>query len=59
MIQNHLNDIGKGLVGSGASLLGVIASLSDLEAHLRITSLLIGICVGLLTAISIIKKWNK
>lgn len=58
-MHSHFDDLAKGMLGSGASVLGVLASLSDLEAHLRIASLLIGITVGILTGISILRNWNK
>lgn len=58
-MSERLSALGKGILGSGASVLGVIASLADIEAHLRIASLLIGITVGLLTAASLLRNWNK
>jgi hydroxyethylthiazole kinase-like sugar kinase family protein len=50
-------DLARGIVGSGCSLMAVIASKIDqIETWLRITSLLIGIAVGIATFISI---WRR
>ncbi|WP_395736264.1 hypothetical protein [Prosthecobacter sp.] len=50
-------DIAKGLLGGGTWLASFIMSnLSTIEAVLRITSLLIGIAVGILTVRSILRK---
>ncbi len=50
-------DITKGIIGCGATMLGIITShLGEIEAWLRITSLVIGIAVGIATFISIRRR---
>jgi hypothetical protein len=49
----------KGTLGTGAPLLGVVVSLSQVEAWLRITSLVIGCAVGIASFISIVRKRKK
>ena len=45
------------IVGMGSPLLGVVTSFQQqLEWHLRIASLLVGLLVGLLSLISLIRK---
>ena len=58
-IQAHGEDLTKGFLGSAASFVGFAVSLSDVEVGLRITSLLIGIIVGLLTIVSLVRKLAK
>jgi hypothetical protein len=49
--------IAEGLVGSAASFLGLVTSLQEqLEYGLRIVSLLIGIVVGIVTLIRMLRK---
>lgn len=48
----------KCLIGMGSPALGVVTSFQQqLEWHLRIVSLVVGLLVGLLTLISIIRKF--
>ena len=51
-------DLTKGIFGGGASFLGFAVSLSEVEVSLRITSLVIGIIVGVLTIVSLLRKLN-
>ena len=47
----------KCLIGMGSPALGVVTSMQEqLEWHLRIASLVVGLLVGLLSLISIIRK---
>ena len=50
----------KGIVGTASPVLGVITSFQEqLEWHLRIASLIIGLLVGLLSLIGMIRKLRK
>lgn len=55
-LQN-LSDMTKGIVGCGSTLLGIITSnLDQIEAWLRVSSLCVGIAVGVATFISITRR---
>jgi len=55
-IERH-TDCVKGILGGGTWLASYLtAHLPDIEAWLRITSLLVGIAVGLITFISIRRR---
>jgi hypothetical protein len=57
MIADHTRDALHGIVGSVAPVLGLITSMQDqVEWGLRITSLVIGIVVGLLSLRKLLKK---
>jgi hypothetical protein len=57
MIADHTRDALHGIVGSVAPVLGLITSMQDqIEWGLRITSLVIGIFVGLLSLRKLLKK---
>lgn len=43
--SNHFH----GVIGTSASAVAVLISFSELEAWLRIASLMIGICIGLVS----------
>jgi len=51
----------KGIVGTASPFLGVITSLQEqIEWHLRVASLVVGLLVGLLSLISLARKlWRK
>ena len=50
----------KGIVGTASPLLGVVTSLQEqVEWHLRIASLLIGLLVGVLSVIGMWRKLRK
>jgi len=52
--------MGKGILGVAAPVAGaVISRLAEWEAWLRVASLLVGITVGVLTGISIVRNWKK
>lgn len=54
------NQIIKGLFGVVAPVSGLTVSvLAQVEAWLRIGSLLVGISVGIVTLLSIIRGWRK
>ena len=60
MDPEHHHTLAKGALGAGANLLGVITSFQqELEWWLRITSLGVGVLVGILTAWSIIRKARR
>lgn len=52
-------DLIKGAVGIGGVSLGGIVSLNTVQAWLQITSLVVGIAVGVASLISIVKKWPR
>ena len=50
----------KGVVGTVSPVLGVVTSFQEqIEWHLRIASLLIGLAVGVLSLIAMIRKLRK
>ena len=60
LIHDHGSELVKGLLGVGSTMLGVLTSLQEsVEYLLRCTSLFIGMTVGVLTAISIVRGWRK
>jgi hypothetical protein len=49
----------KGIVGTVSPVLGVITSFQEqIEWHLRIASLVVGLAVGVLSLIAMIRKWR-
>lgn len=60
LFQNHGTELLKGSVGTMASLLGLLTSMQEQVEHaMRCVSLGVGMLVGILTAISIIRGWKK
>ena len=58
MTTEHGRDLLHGVAGTVAPALGVITSFQEqLEWGLRMTSLTIGIVVGLLSLFKLLKKW--
>lgn len=50
----------RGIVGTASPLLGVVTSLQEqIEWHLRIGSLVVGLLVGLLSMVTMIRKLRK
>jgi hypothetical protein len=50
----------KGMVGTVSPFLGVLTSFQEqIEWHLRVASLVIGLAVGLLSLVSIIRKLRR
>lgn len=50
----------KGIVGIASPLMGVITSFQEqMEWHLRIASLLVGLAVGVMSLVSMVKKLRK
>ena len=50
----------RGIVGAGAPVIGFITSLQEqIEWHLRVGSLVLGILASLIAIASMIRKWNK
>lgn len=45
----------KGIIGTVTPVLGIVVSLQDVEAWLRIGSLTIGLAVGVFTLINLVK----
>lgn len=55
-MQHHFETLATGGLGIVATLGSFFASMMEIEAHLRIASLLVGICVGLVT---LRKLWRE
>lgn len=56
----NAHDLVRGLVGGGSTLLAfVVSHLAQLEAWLRIASLIVGIAVGIATFINIVRRRGK
>lgn len=59
-MQGDTNILVKGATGVASTAGGIVVSnLAHIEAWLRITSLCVGIAVGILTGVSIIRKMSK
>lgn len=57
IIHENLADMGKGIIGTGSTMLALLAShLDNIESWLRIISLVIGIAVAIATLISITRR---
>jgi hypothetical protein len=57
MIAENHRTVFEGFVGSAASFLGLLTSLQEqLEYGLRLTSLLVGIAVGVVTLVRALRK---
>ena len=52
------SDLIKGIVGVSSVALGSAVSLQTVEVWLRIASLVVGLVVGILSAVSILRKWK-
>lgn len=53
----NAHDLVRGLVGGSSTMLGfIISHLAQLEAWLRVTSLVVGIAVGIATFVQIIRR---
>ena len=49
----------KAIVGIASPVLGVITSFQEqIEWHLRIASLLVGLAVGVLSLMAMVRKWR-
>ena len=58
MTAEHGRDLLHGVAGTVAPALGVITSFQEqLEWGLRMTSLTIGVIVGLISLLRLLKKW--
>lgn len=58
--EHHGTEICKGMVGIASTVLGVLTSMQEQVEHvMRCISLGIGMLVGILTAISIVRGWKK
>jgi len=60
LINDHGCELLKGALGVSSTLLGVLTSLQEnFEYIMRCTSLFVGMTVGILTGISIVRGWKK
>ena len=59
-VENHGAEICKGFFGISSTVLGVLTSMQEQVEHvMRCVSLAVGMLVGILTAISIVRGWKK
>jgi hypothetical protein len=50
----------KAIVGIISPMVGVITSLQEqVEWHLRIASLIVGLAVGIMSLVAMVRKWRK
>ena len=59
-IEIDLDYVSKAIVGTASPLLGVITSYQEqIEWHLRFASLLVGLLVGILSLIAMVRKLRR
>lgn len=60
-MHNHPGwTVAEGAFGAGAALLGfVVSTLQQVELELRVASLIVGLVVGLLTVVKLIRDLRK
>ncbi len=59
-IDIDIDYVFKAIVGTASPLLGVITSYQEqIEWHLRIVSLLVGLLVGILSLVSMVRKLRR
>jgi hypothetical protein len=50
----------RGIVGTASPLLGVVTSMQEqIEWHLRVASLVVGLLVGLLSMVTMVRKLRR
>ena len=59
-IDIDLDYVSKAIIGTASPLLGVITSYQEqIEWHLRLASLLVGLIVGILSLVSMVRKLKR
>ena len=59
-IDIDLDYVSKAIIGTASPLLGVITSYQEqIEWHLRFASLLVGLLVGILSLVSMVRKLRR
>lgn len=59
-LPTDLEFVLRGIVGTASPLLGVVTSLQEqIEWHLRVASLVVGLLVGLLSMVTMIRKLRR
>jgi len=59
-IDIDLDYVSKAIIGTASPLLGVITSYQEqIEWHLRFASLLVGLLVGILSLVSMVRKLKR
>lgn len=54
-----LDYVSKAIVGIASPVVGVITSFQEqIEWHLRVASLLVGLAVGLMSLVAMVRKWR-
>lgn len=55
-----LDYVSKSIIGIASPVLGVITSYQEqIEWHLRVASLLVGLAVGIMSLVAMVRKWRK
>ena len=59
-IDIDIDYVSKAIIGTASPLLGVITSYQEqIEWHLRLASLLVGLLVGILSLVSMVRKMRR
>ena len=54
-----LDYVSKAIVGIASPVVGLITSFQEqIEWHLRVASLLVGLAVGVMSLVAMVKKWR-
>lgn len=57
---SDIEHVARAVVGIASPVMGVITSFQEqIEWHLRIVSLVVGLAVGLLSLAAMLRKWRK
>ena len=60
LLQTHMTTVERGALGTFASLgSAAVSMVSHLEVYLRIAGLMVGLAVGVVTLISVLKDLRK
>ncbi|MEY3394203.1 MAG: hypothetical protein RL346_439 [Verrucomicrobiota bacterium] len=52
--------VSKAIVGIASPVLGVLTSFQEqIEWHLRVASLIVGLTVGVMSVVAMIRKWRR
>jgi len=59
MRQIDLDYVSKAIVGIASPVVGLITSFQEqIEWHLRVASLLVGLAVGIMSLVAMVRKWR-
>jgi len=55
-----LDYVAKAIVGIASPVVGVVTSFQEqIEWHLRVSSLVVGLAVGIMSLVSMARKWRR